>query len=356
MAVVLRKRACTDGFVSLYLDIHFKGVRRYEYLGLKIRENPRNVFEANEKKEKWTLAKRIALQKESELIAGVHALPHTHKTDIDFFGYFQRFIEDNRDLVDIRSYITTLNKLKEFSGRTTLYCQEVTEPFLEKFAKYLQKKHSGETPYNYFKKLKRVLKEVFKDKLLRFNPATDIHCPKKKGIEKDVLTIEELTLLESAYCGNSQVKNAFLFCCSTGLRFCDVKALMWKHVKAGSISLKQQKTGEQISMSLSEDARHYLPSRKEVNERVFILPSHNACLKNLRNWVKNAGVEKHITWHCARHSFGTNLIKYGADVLITSKLLGHTSTKFTTRYVRVSEDLKTAAINRIPSVIKSSTI
>lgn len=84
---------------------------------------------------------------------------------------------------------------------------------------------------------------------------------------------------------------------------------------------------------------------------VFKLPTHNGCLKNLRVWVKAAGVGKHITWHCARHSFGTNLIRSGADVLITSKLLGHTSPKHTVRYVRITDDLKKAAIERIPSFL-----
>lgn len=352
MAVILRKKKCVNGYFSLYLDIHFQGVRRYEYLGLKIKENPSNHLEIAEKKDKWTLAKRIALQKESELISGAHALQSCRKSDVDFFQYFNDFIEDNRGLVDIRCYITTLNKLKQFSGKATLYCQELSEPLLEKFARYLQKKHQGETPYNYFKKLKRVLKAAFKDKLLRFNLANDIQCPKKRGIEKDVLTIEEMTLLASSYCGNEQVKNAFLFSCATGLRYCDVKALKWKHVKGDLVSLKQQKTDEPVRMNLSADAKHYLPPRDEDNDNIFKLPSHNACLKCLRNWTLKAGIEKHITWHCARHSFGTNLIKYGADVLITSKLLGHTSTRCTTRYVRVSEELKKAAIERIPSAIK----
>lgn len=356
MAVILRKKKCANGYVSLYLDIHFQGIRRYEYLGLKVKESPSNHFEVAEKKDKWTLAKRIALQKESALIAGAHSIVSVRKTDVDFFEYFDQFIEDNRALVDIRCYITTLNKLKEFSGRTIFYCQELTDAFLEKFAKYLQKKHQGETPYNYFKKLKRVLKEAFKAQLLRFNPATDIHCPKKKGIEKDVLTVEEMTLLSVTTCGNSQVKQAFLFSCATGLRFCDVKQLKWRHIKGDVISIKQQKTDELISMTLSEDALHYLPSvRGELNENVFTLPSHNASLKNLKRWVKTAAIEKHVTWHCARHSFGTNLIKYGADVLITSKLLGHTSTSYTTRYIRVSEDLKNAAIKRIPSILKSAS-
>lgn len=138
--------------------------------------------------------------------------------------------------------------------------------------------------------------------------------------------------------------------CVTGLRFCDVKALRWDHIKGDTLNIRQQKTSEMISMLLSEDAKSFLPECKAYSGLVYNLPSHSGSLKNLRKWTQAAALEKHVTWHCARHSFGTNLIRYGADVLVTSKLLGHKSLKYTSRYVRINEDLKMDALKRLPSV------
>jgi site-specific recombinase XerD len=61
-----------------------------------------------------------------------------------------------------------------------------------------------------------------------------------------------------------------------------------------------------------------------------------------------AKIDKHISWHCGRHSFGTNLIAHGVDVSIASKLLGHTSLANTQRYVSVNDEMKALAISKFP--------
>jgi site-specific recombinase XerD len=63
--------------------------------------------------------------------------------------------------------------------------------------------------------------------------------------------------------------------------------------------------------------------------------------------VRRAGIEKKITWHNARHSFGTNLIFHGADVTTASSLLGHTSLKHTRRYVHAANELKEKATDKL---------
>jgi integrase/recombinase XerD len=352
MSIKIREKQCKDGKVSIYLDIHHRGLRRYEYLNLKFKKKPANFSEKEEMKMKRELAKRIALQRETDLISGEFQLDQIVKGDADFFAYFQSYIDKNRGLSDIRCYTATLNKLKAFSGKDKFYFQELTESFLERFSKYLQKHHQGESAYNYFKKLKRIIKAAVKEKLLRYNPAVDISCSKQKGMEKDVLTIYEIKVLYNTPCSNKQVKDAFLFCCFTGLRYCDIKVLMWRNLKTDQISMRQQKTKEQVVVFLCEDAKMLVGKRQEQDSLVYQLPTHNGCLKHLRKWVKDAGIEKHVTWHCARHSFGTNLIQYGSDILVTSKLLGHKSTRYTIRYTRVSERLKQEAISRIPSISK----
>ena len=65
---------------------------------------------------------------------------------------------------------------------------------------------------------------------------------------------------------------------------------------------------------------------------------------------KAAKIEKHITWHCARHSFATNLIYYKTDVTIVAKLLGHSTLKYTQRYTHIAEELKRNAVNNLPQI------
>ena len=51
------------------------------------------------------------------------------------------------------------------------------------------------------------------------------------------------------------------------------------------------------------------------------------------------------TWHCGRHSFGTQLLNEGANIKVVSSLLGHSSLRFTEIYVRVVDEEKKKAIN-----------
>lgn len=34
---------------------------------------------------------------------------------------------------------------------------------------------------------------------------------------------------------------------------------------------------------------------------IFNIPSYESCCKSVKRWVKRAGIDKHISWHCARH-------------------------------------------------------
>ena len=92
------------------------------------------------------------------------------------------------------------------------------------------------------------------------------------------------------------------------------------------------------------------PSNGNNKELIFNLPSHTMCLKSLRNWVKKAGINKHITWHCARHSFAVNILNNGANIKVLASLLGHSSIKHTEKYTRAVDSLKEQAINTLPEL------
>lgn len=109
----------------------------------------------------------------------------------------------------------------------------MTEDFLTTFKNHLEKYLNGETPYNYFKKLKKIIKEGTKERLFRTNPSVDIQNKKNECNVKDVLSFEDIRKLSATKCNNEQVRRAFLFSYLTGLRYCDVKALKWKNIKGG---------------------------------------------------------------------------------------------------------------------------
>lgn len=60
-----------------------------------------------------------------------------------------------------------------------------------------------------------------------------------------------------------------------------------------------------------------------------------------------AGINKTITFHCARHTYATLQLTLGTDIYTVSKLLGHKELRTTQIYAKVIDDKKKQAANRI---------
>ncbi|MBK9482255.1 MAG: site-specific integrase [Bacteroidetes bacterium] len=330
-------------------DIHNKGVRKFEHLGIKWKKNPKTIQEQNEKREKLKLVQILANKREMDLLQDKYEIEAEYDLNTDFVAYMDKFIAYHQ-IKEIKKFYAAQRMFLHFIKREEINCCEITEALLRRFVQFLEQRLKGESPSNYFAKLKQIIKAATSDNHFRRNPAENIKVKKTQFLHKEVLNFTEIKRLSETPLKNSEVKNAFLFCCLTGLRFCDANVLRWGNVFSDKIKIVQEKTKVPLTIPLSQDALDLLPSRRNYDDLVFTLPSHTACQKWLKRWMQDAEIEKHISWHCGRHSFGTNLIAHGVDVSIASKLLGHTSLANTQRYVRVNDEMKASAISKFPSI------
>jgi len=67
----------------------------------------------------------------------------------------------------------------------------------------------------------------------------------------------------------------------------------------------------------------------------------------LLKWMREAGILKHITFHCFRHSYATLQLTLGTDIYTVSKMLGHSSVSMTQIYAKVIDQKKQDAANKI---------
>ncbi len=355
MSIKLRERKNSDNTTTLVLDIYHNGKRYYEFLKhLKLITKPTSPIDRQKNKENKALAESIRNKRAQELESSDYQVATKYKNKVDFLEYFQKFI-DNYKKKDKRVIGSTLFKFKEFlkeSNIKGLTINQVNESLVIDFKDYLLEQLNGESPANYFSKFKKVLITATMDKVINLNPSANVSVKRVEGVKKEILTMEEIQLLAAEPITNNEVKRAFIFSCFTGLRFCDIIALKWEHLnlKNKQLAIVQSKTGHKVSINLHDTAINILGKQGISTEPVFNLPSHTACLKDIKHWVKKAKIEKKITWHCARHSFATNIIFFGADVNTASNLLGHTTLRYTQRYTHVVNSLKEKAIDNLPSI------
>lgn len=352
MAVKLRKRALANGKVSLYLDLYNGEERKYEFLKLYLYKRPKDELEKQHNKAVTQTAENIRAKRELQAGAEQNGVAAAFKVKVNFFDYMQSYI-DRYTKKDVRMIRYTLRYLREFANTDYLSSKAVTEGFCRDFRIWLDNHPnlSGETPYDFFAKLKKVIKQAVRDGVFLINPAQDI-LNKRPDIvvRKDILSTDELQVLAKTESSNDQIKRAFLLACNTGLRYSDVKVLQWKHYQEGRLRIIQNKTQKPVIINLNVTAQRLLGQPGQPDDFVFTLPSHTGISKNLKVWKNRAGLSKTVTFHVARHTFATNLIIFGADVSSASSLLGHTSFVHTQKYVRVVEALKQNAVNRLPEI------
>lgn len=238
--------------------------------------------------------------------------------------------------------------------------EQLTKDMMRSFTEYLIKRFTGEGAHTLYARFKKMILAAVEKDIIRKNPCTGISIKKDYGqLKKDILSQEEITTLVATHYDkeNPDIRRAFIFCLYCGLRWCDVKDLTYANVDYSNKLLKfeQSKTkahsaasGVVIPLNDGLLALIGQPNDGNRNQIIFPLPSHTMCLKALRHWVARAGIQKHITWHCARHSCGTNLLSNGANIKTVASILGHSGLAHTEKYTRAVDSLKQAAIDSFP--------
>ena len=342
--------------------------RKREYIKLYLWQAPRTPLERQQNKETLELAKKIRFEREQEMKAGELGYRLEKKDNINFLDYFQNYI-DNYPKKDIRVIMMALGKFKSFlAEKHPIYANFIKPTNLNRdlmleFVEYLQNICVGEGAHTIFQRFKKVIKYAEEHDVIHKNPCNGITCKiDDQVIKKDILSIEEIeNLLNTRYQGeNLEIRKAFIFCLYTGMRFCDVKVLKFSNVDYSNklLSFEQNKTSghskaSNVVLPLNDGLLSLIghpSSLNNMDEVIFKLPSHTMCLKALRHWTARAGITKHITWHCARHSFAVNILNNGANIKTVSSLLGHSGLKHTEKYTRAVDKLKEDAINSLPKL------
>ncbi len=409
----LEQRLLADGQISLYLEYYLgresepvldefgepvlyetgkmKGTPKYKVKHLRRKENlnlylvakPKTPIDRQHNKETLLLAKKLRQEKEQELLSQEKGYRlQTKKTAINFLEYFQEYLEAYTKK-DVRMIQIALQRFKDFLHDTPEFNrferkikpEQITSEMVEAFTEYLKSRSIGEGAKSIYQRFKK----VFKSCAIKYNinyqrPFVDGEGKTisitidEDAIVKDFLSPnEERKLMETHYTGeNPEIRNAFIFCLYTGMRWCDVKDLTFGNFDFANkiLTYEQNKTKghskhSSVTLPLTDALLELVADKMDdakKDDLVFHLPSHTMCLKALKRWTKRAGIDKHITWHCARHSFGTNMAataaQKGFSVRVVQEMMGHSSLKYTERYTRVVDEQKKAAMAELSKMME----
>jgi len=348
--IILRARKVKSGY-SLFLDIHYQGTREHRYLNIIVSSIVKSEMTAMDKQKMKVAENRksaVAIELNNATYEGLSG-----RSRIMLYDYLDVQLKEKKAIGDSGGkYRSAIKRMKQYFPANTRL-SGLNKQNIEGYKEYLISNLAPGTATLYLSMLGTYLRRAYRDGFITHNPfdMVDKSIPRAEKAPRTFLLLDELKLLEHAYC-HPRVKNAFLFCCYTGLRFSDVKALTWVQIQPEAervyLYYRQQKTNKTERMPLAKQAIKYLPKRRKDTDKVFDLPTHSTMRYHLAAWEKAAGLKKHISFHSSRHTFATLALTVGVDLKTVSTLLGHSEIRTTEIYAKIIDKKKEDAVDMLP--------
>ena len=230
--------------------------------------------------------------------------------------------------------------------RSDLSMLELTPDFIKEFAVFLSTDRGLQNGsiWTNCMWLKGVVMRAHFNGLIPRNPFAQFHIsPNIK--EREYLTEEELKTLmthEFADAKLSYIRDIFVFASFTALSFVDVKGLTTDDIVEVNgekwILSKRHKTKVPFQVKLLDIPLQIIKRYEEFQTDKSVFPNLNywSICKPLKKMIKECGITKDISFHCARHGFATLALSKGMPIESVSRVLGHTNIVTTQLYAKIT--------------------
>jgi site-specific recombinase XerD len=254
-------------------------------------------------------------------------------------------------LVRVRAVSRFLND----TGRKDMQLSEISIPFMAAVEDhFLQDRNFDQSTTN---KILNILKNTAEYGVRRewidYNPISAYRNRKLEKKPKVYLTAAEVGKIRSHKFASHRLQRIawlFLLQCYTGLAYVDLMRLDKNWIKQGVdaklwIYLDRQKVaGSECRIPLFQPALECLEYLQWKIDRIAN-GNYNAYLKEIAVIV---GIDKNLTTHVARKTFGNLLLDQGVSLEVVSSMYGHSTTKTTlSYYVDISEKRIAEEVSKI---------
>ena len=244
--------------------------------------------------------------------------------------------------------------VKENGGRD-IPLAGITEDLFENFRFFLKKRGLATSTMNMNKHLCRLSRLMYRAvdlKVIRCHPFEDVTYEKEERkicfLQKS--DVAKLMALKVNDREAELARRMFLFSCFTGLAIADMERLKFLHIQTSAdgrryIRKERQKTNVESVVPLHPIAEEILNKSQEeqaVKEEGDVLVFPRDCSRSVMNNKlstvgKACGVRQRISFHMARHTFGTLSLSAGIPIESIAKMMGHASITSTQIYAQVTD-------------------
>jgi site-specific recombinase XerD len=274
---------------------------------------------------------------EFKLRVGMNRVENTYYIYTLSYRHLAAFIREKYDAEDIN-----VNKLNAY--------------FIDGYDFYLrvEKRMAQNSISAHIIILKKIVRRAINQGALKYDPffTYSLEQPNRKCRHLKAEEIEKIMQVHVKSKRVCHTRDMFVFSCFTGLAYTDLCNLSEKHLRTeadGSLWLcfKRQKTNTKCNVRLLEIPRliieKYYSERK--SDKLFNMVCLSCVCDNLQKIGQLCGI-RHVTFHMARHNFGTHItLSQGVPIETVSKMMGHSSIVTTQLYAKitnqkVNEDMK----------------
>jgi len=194
-----------------------------------------------------------------------------------------------------------------------------------------------------------------------------LESPKIKQLRRTIvyLTMSELELLEQMKPSSrklERIRDMFVFCCTTSLRYSDMQALRWSDITDGCVRIHSKKTGDNLNIEINNKAKAVLDRQtRELGDFIFPRISDQKYNDYIKLLAKEAGLDRMIhqsfyrhghreetelplyeviTSHCARRTFICLSLELGIPPLVIMKWTGHDSYESMKPYIEIADTFR----------------
>ena len=245
-----------------------------------------------------------------------------------------------------RNYVADF--IKSHYKRKDISMLELVPDFIKEFSIYLMTERNLKqaTAWMACMQLKGVIIRAHNNGLIPRNPFANFHM-RPNIEERAYLTETELKELMTHKFDNDNLtfcRDVFVFASMTALSFVDIKELTSDQIVDVNgekwIVSKRHKTKVPFQVKLLPIPLEIIDRYRHIrtDNHVFGTCNYWSMCKQLKTVIKECGIEKPISWHCARHGFATMALTNGMPIESVSRILGHTNITTTQIYAKITTE------------------